>query len=833
MLKNFPNKQFKFILFLILIASTQIYSQNVRARYKILGIRVEGNKTADANTIIANSGLKVGSNIDIPGDATINAIKRLWALNLFTPDIKIEIEKKINNDVFLVIKLNEYPRLASYLIEGADAVDEDDIKKEVPFNKGHILKPQDIYRSIIKIKKLYDDEGYLNAKITTKEYIFLSADTTDSEIIVTWKNKEDYSDEITTNYEYNPEIPMRVVKKAKDRIVLVYKIDEGDEVTIKKISFIGNKKFSNDDLIDEMNELSVSKWWKFWSSADFKEADLKKDKESITNFYRKNGYRDFEILGDTLLYNKEKTEVELVISVYEGPQYIIRNIIWQGNSLFSSTVLSQQLGLQKGDIYDFEKLNQNLNFNQDQTDISSLYQDKGYLTSRIESEEKIVPSDSIDLIIKIQENNRFKIGKINIAGNDKTMGKVIRRELYTVPGDYYSRQAILRSIQQLANLKYFNVEKLYGQGGVTPQPMNDSTVAINYVVEEKSSDYLNASVGYSGGFGLSGSVGVTLTNFSIAHPFKLGGGQVLNFNWQFGVGNFYRTFTVGFTEPWFLDTPTSLGFEVFDTRQRYVYDLRQSGGTVRVGRRLTWPDNYFYIQGSFKYQYNDIIDGRNFYTEGTNNQFTLGTTLTRTDIDNPIFPSRGSKISLNVNVSGGPLLPGDVDYYKLGLKTEWYNRLFKSNKLTFYLGMDLGYLEELTDGTIIQPFEFFFMGGNGLIIATTPLRGYEDRSVGPRNSNGDIIGGRVMAKYTAEIRAALTMEPMPIYVLAFVEAGNTYLNISKTDLFNLRRSVGVGARLLINPIGLIGFDFGYGFDRKIVDGQDPSWVFHFQFGKGF
>jgi len=833
MLKYFPSKQFKFIFLIILFATGQIYSQNIKAKYKILGVRVEGNKTADANTIIANSGLKIGSTIDIPGDATINAIKRLWSLNLFTPDIKIEIEKKIDNGVFLVIKLKEYPRLASYKIVGSDAVDEDDIKKEIPFNKGHILKPQDIYRSIIKIKKVYTDKGYLNTKISTKEYIFLSADTTDSKIIITWKNKKDYTDEITTNYGYDPDIPMRIVQKAKDRIVLVYDIDEGDEVTLRKISFVGNKTFTTDKLIGEMGELSVAKWWKFWSSADFKQDDLKKDEESITKFYRKNGFRDFEILGDTLLYNKNKSAVNLLISVYEGPQYVIRNIIWQGNSLFPSAFLTDRLDLRKGDIYDFEKVNQNLNFNKDQSDISSLYQDKGYLTSRIEKEEKIVPPDSIDLIIKIQENNRFKIGKVNIAGNDKTMGKVIRRELYTVPGDYYSRQAILRSIQQLANLKYFNVEKLYGQGGVTPQPVNDSTVAVNYTVEEKSSDFLNASVGYSGGFGLSGSIGITLTNFSIAHPFKLGGGQVLNFNWQFGVGNFYRTFTLGYTEPWFMDTPTSLGFEVFDTRQRYVYDLRQSGATIRVGRRLTWPDNYFYIQGSLKYQYNDIIDGRNFYTEGTNNQFTVGTTITRTDIDNPIFPSKGSKFSFNANLSGGPLLPGDVDYYKFGLKTEWYNRLFNSSRLTFYLGVDIGYLEELRKGTIVQPFEFFFMGGNGLIIATTPLRGYDDRSVGPRNTNGDIVGGRVMTKYTAEIRAAITLEPMPIYVLAFMEAGNTYLSIAKTDLFDLRRSVGVGARLLINPIGLIGFDFGYGFDRKAVDGQDPSWVFHFQFGKGF
>ncbi|MDD3557125.1 MAG: BamA/TamA family outer membrane protein, partial [Melioribacteraceae bacterium] len=246
-----------------------------------------------------------------------------------------------------------------------------------------------------------------------------------------------------------------------------------------------------------------------------------------------------------------------------------------------------------------------------------------------------------------------------------------------------------------------------------------------------------------------------------------------------------------------------------------------------------WPDNYFYIQGLFRFQYNDIIDGRNFYAEGQTRQYTLGATISRADIDNPIFPSTGSKFSLNGELSGGPLLPGDVDYYKINFKTEWYKRLFNSNRLAFYLGAEIGYLEELNQGTIIQPFEFFFMGGNGLIIATSPLRGYEDRSVGPRNQFGDIIGGRVMTKYTAELRAAITLNPIPIYFLTFLEAGNTFLNLPSTDLFDLRRSAGVGARLLINPLGLIGFDFGYGFDRKIVDGIDPKWIFHFQFGKGF
>ena len=313
-----------------------------------------------------------------------------------------------------------------------------------------------------------------------------------------------------------------------------------------------------------------------------------------------------------------------------------------------------------------------------------------------------------------------------------------------------------------------------------------------------------------------------------------GGGQILNFNWQFGVGNFYQTFNIGFTEPWFLDSPTMVGFDIFDTRQSYIYTLKQTGLTLKVGRRLKWPDKFFYIQGILRYQYNNIINGANYYQSGKYNQFTTGATITRTDIDNPIFPSRGSKFLVNAEISGGPFLPGDVDYLKLQFRTDFYRRLFNSNRLVFYAGFDVGYIEELKANTTIQPFEYFYMGGNGLVIATTPLRGYDDRTVGPRTPiTKQIIGGSVMSRYVLELRAALTLEPMPIYIIAFAEAGNVWLNARDADFYDLRRSVGIGARIMINPIGLIGFDYGYGFDRPIVDGRPPQWVFHFQFGKGF
>lgn len=826
-----PNKLLKYSLLLTIILSSTIFSQAQRANYQILGISVAGNKSADATTIIVNTGLKVGDEIEVPGDQTISAIKRLWALNIFS-DVQIIIERTIDDGVFLLIQVEEHPRIEDVVFKGNDEFDESDLRKEASFVRGQILKPQEVFTTKRKIKELYYDEGYLNTIVTPLTYEFSRADTTDDEIIITWRQSDDFSKEMETIYDYNSSRPSRVTNKAKDRQLLVYEIEEGDEVSIRSIIFNGNESFEDGDLASEFEETSYYRWWKFWSSSNFNKEDFEEDKKLLTTFYRKEGFRDFEILKDSIAYTTDPSEIDLVIDVREGPKYKVRNIDWQGNTIYADQELSERLDFIKGDVFNYEKFNQNLRFNERQDDVSSLYQDFGYLAFRIDAKEEKVAEDSLDIHITLNEGNRFRIGKIDITGNDKTKDKVVRRELFTIPGDYFSRNNIFRSVQQLANLRYFNVEKLYDTG-VDYRPEDDSTVSVIYNVEEQSSDFFNASVGYSGSYGMSGAIGLTLTNFSITEPFQLGAGQTLNFQWQFGVGSLYRTFSLGFTEPWFLDTPTMVGFDIYDTRQNYVYDLSQFGLSIKAGRKLTWPDNYFYLSGFFRFQYNNIIDGGGYYTEALTRQYSLGITLSRTDIDNPVFPSRGSKFSVGAQISGGPILPGDVDYYEFNFMTEWYKRLFNSNRFAFFTSVEMGYMEELTAETIIQPFEFYYMGGNGLIVATTPLRGYDDRTVGPRNSGGEIIGGRVKTKFTAELRAALALDPMPIYVLAFAEAGNVFYDLKSADLFNLRRSVGVGLRLLVNPVGLLGFDLGYGFDRMDVDGQDPQWQFHFQFGQQF
>lgn len=819
----------KFLFLLLFFFIEQIFAQNIPT-YKILGISVEGNSSAEPSVIIAASGLKVNDEIQIPSDATINAIKRILALNIFS-DVQLIKERQVGNGIFLLIKVQEYPRLADFVLVGNDEISEKDLKKEISLVKGQILKPQDISKIKRNLLRLYAEKGLLNAQITSSLLNFFTADTVGKKIKILWINPTDGEDKHITEINLSDKFEADAINRMKNRVLLKLKIDEGNVVLVKGINFYGNKSFSKRKLLSQFDETVEKRWWRFWKKEKFDRKNFEKDKELLIKFYKKNGFKDAVIFSDSIYFDEKKQSMFIDLYLYEGPQYKIRNIEWIGNTVFSTDLLNRRLGFQKGDIYDYEKFEKNLRQNESQTDVSSLYFDNGFLGFSLKTEEIKVGEDSLDIIIKIAERNQFKIGYVEIKGNDKTMDKVIRRELYTRPGDYFNRALLLRSLQQLANLQYFNVEKLY-QEGIDYFPSTDSTVDITYKVEEKSSDYLNASVGYSGSWGFSGSIGVTLTNFSLTHPFTLGGGEVLNFNWQFGLGNYYRTFSLGFTEPWFMDTPTSLGFDIFDTRQIYIYDLRQYGGSLRFGKRLTWPDDYFSTQASFRYHMNDVKGGGGFYREGKYKQFSLGWGIARKDIDNPIFPSTGSNVNLQFDLSGGPFLPGDVDYLKIDANLEFYRRLFGTNKLTIFLGNYYGMIYELVENTPIQPFEYYYMGGSGLIIATEPLRGYDDRTIGPKNANGQVIGGKIFTRNTIELRFALTLQPMPLYLLAFAEAGNVWRNMKDINLFDLKRSVGIGARVLINPIGLIGFDFGYGFDRKSVSGQDPSWLFHFQFGRG-
>ena len=783
---------------LLLLALTLLAWGNVHAQqlpqqkiYKVLGISVEGNVTSDASAVMLTSGLRTGDEIAVPGDATQRAITKLWALRLFS-DVEILIDREVGDGVFLKIRVKEYPRLERITINGNDEFSTEDLEGKIGLIKGQILRPVDFNRIQRRLLKSYEEEGYMLAKV-----------------------------ELTTN----------IVNPQDNRAELVVDIEEGPEVGIERITFSGNEAFEDSDLRGAMDETSERSWWKFWSSARFDRVNFEKDKKLIVQQYREEGYLDAEIVRDSIWYSDDRRDMFIDIAVDEGARSYVGKIIWKGNTVYPDSLLSARLGFQTGDVFNETRFQENLRGNPDQTDVGSLYLDNGYLRFFASDERVRVAPDTVDVVITVQENTKSRIGHVHIRGNSKTHDKVIRRVLYTWPGDYFSRAAIIRSIRELATLNYFNPETIRPE----PAMVNDSTVDIIYNVEERSSDTFNASVGYSGTFGATGAFGLTFNNFNIAEPFRGGAGQILNFNWQFGEASRFRIFSLSFTEPWFMDTPTSIGFSLYDERQQYAFDMRRTGASVNLGRRFRWPDDFARGDWFLRFQELDVKDGGIFYASGNYTQVSLTQVFSRNSLDSPIFPSAGSRVALTTEISGG-FLPGSVDYHKHQLELKWFTPLLTINdqpRLTLYTGTEYGLVKGFDADSYIPPIEYFFMGGNGLQYQTMPLRGYEDRSIGPRVS-GQITGGTIYSHYVAELRFAITLNPMPLYVLGFAEAGNVWLDERFFDPFNLKRSAGVGARLLIQGVGLIGFDYGYGFDDvEPQDGEADGWHFHFQFGRGF
>jgi outer membrane protein insertion porin family len=766
---------------------------------KILGISVEGNHTIDAGAIILASGLKQGESITLPGEETMKAIRALWDRHLFS-DIQILTETKINDGVYLLIRIKEYPRLHDIIIEGNDELDESKIKEKIPFVSGQVVSTNDLNEISLRIKKIYEEDGYLLADIKPQ---LKSSDSTGT------------------------------------RADLIIKINEGQDVRVYGINFEGNKEFSDGDLRGQMDDTIEKKWWKFWRSNKFDRKKYEDDKKKITDYYKKNGYRDAEILKDTISYNDTKKEMYIKLTVIEGQKYHIRNINWVGNTLFSDTLLSERLGLKAGELYNAEKLERNLRQNEQQTDVSSLYMDIGYLRFNVVPEEVPVSKDSLDMNFRVLEGKQFRVAHVDIKGNTKTRDKVIRRELYTYPGDIFRRNMLMESFRRIQQLNYFNPEKI--KPDVVPTA-TDSTIDVTFEVQEKSSDQLNAQVGYSHYYGMVGAVGFTFTNFSATDPLAGGQGQQLDFNWQFGEGNKYSVFSVGFTEPWLYDSPTTVGISFSDTKYNYYTTQNTTSISGRIGRRFQWPDNFFQGNWTVSYRnYNILQDTYGYYSRtGKFSQFGISQVIERNSKDSPIFPTTGSSVTLLIDYYGGPLFPGNSDYIKTEFTSEWLTPLLRvgqTNRMVLFLHSELGFIQELSTNTFIDWYELYRMGGGGLTTATIPLRGYDDQTIGPKENGSTYPSGKIKAKFTAELRYSLSMDPIPIHLLTFVEAGNVWRDLSHTDPLDLYRSAGVGVRLLINPIGLVGFDYGYGFDnpdgvKRGFGGTPSGWKFHFQFGRG-
>lgn len=776
------------VLILFLFGSiTTTTAQIQPKKYVIAGISVEGNKFSDAQTIISLSGLRAGDQIMIPNDTKINtAIKTLWARKQFS-DVKIIIDKITPMGVMLLIKVKEFPRLNVINIRNNDALSDDDIKEAIGIVHGDIISPYEAYKAKKKLKAKYSDEDLGFAKVHTE------LGTVDSNNFVD----------------------------------LNIDVNEGVEYHVNSINIEGNKFFDDDDITSEFEDTKTKHWYEVWKSSAFDLKKYQEDKKLLLNFYRNNGFRDIEIIKDTVIYNEENENVDIIITINEGQRIYIRNIEFVGNSKYPAELLKSRLDIHKGDPYNLEKLQKNLNGNEDQTDANSIYMNNGFLFSRMTPEEIRIPPDSVDLKIRVTEGDRVTIRKIIIKGNTKTKDKVIRRELFTQPGDYFNRASIVRSVRRLGMLNYFNPEALRPDITV----VDNTKVDVIYQVEERSTDTFNASIGYAGYYGLTGSIGFSFNNFSLLEPFRGGAGQILNFTWEFGQSSRYQNFSIGFTEPWLFDQPTTIGFNIYDSKINYGYSLRRTGGSINLGRRFRWPDEFFRGDLNLRVQRNDVQNATSnrYYINGLSTEATIGLTLSRMDLDNLYFPTEGSKFVWTNSFAMGALNIGNIDYFKSTLRMEMNQPLMKIkgiNRVMLNIGTYLGFISGIKSDSMITPIELFYMGGNGLGgINVDPLRGYTDQSVGP------LYGGRVLAHYYTELRFAITQDPMPVFLYGFAEAGNVWHSLKYADPFNLKRSAGFGVRMLLNPIGIIGFSYGFGFDNDDRTGKVSGWRFLFHFGQ--
>lgn len=764
----------RYLIILLFLSLCPLYGQS--RMLKVLGVSVSGNTTTDAGMIRMQSGIMAGAEIGAEG--VQDAIRKLWRLNLFS-DIQLLVDKQVADGYYLTIQVEEFPRLERVELAGNKKLKKDEIDETLNFYSGQIISPSTLARSKTKLLKKYKEKGHLLAEIDTNTR----------------------QGEVDSN-----------------RVIVKFSFDEGKKVQIEQIKFFGNKAFSAAKLRKQFKETKEDRWWR---SADFDRTKYDEDLGKLVDFYRNEGYRDAEILNDSLYYNENRDEMFLTIWVDEGPQYAFGDIAWEGNKVFTIEELTANLRFQKGDTYSKKVLDEAV-FQH----VGGMYYDLGYIFASVTPKEEIASEDphQLNLRLLVTEGKQAKVDEILVAGNSKTKEKVIRRELRIYPGQTFNKSLLERSQRDVWMLNYFsNVEP-----GV--QPIDEEKVNLEFKIEEKSTDTANMSAGWSERDRLIGSVGVAMANL-------FGNGQRLSFDWMFG--RYYRSFNVSFTEPWLFDTPTLAGVSFYDTkRDAYYIGYRQvsTGASMRLGRRLNWPDNFFRSDWIYRIDKTELSDFNQYIVDANPNNIideqwplissSVTQIFSRNSLDRPEFPTAGSDISLTTEFAG-TFLGGNVDYHKWTFRLDWFTPSFW--KLVFYTSFQAGYMESIGKGARIPYTEYFFIGGDGLS-RSIPLRGYEDPLAGYQMVED---GGKTMLKYTAELRIPIAPNPT-IFALLFAEAGNSWLDFQHTNPFDMRRSLGIGARVFMPMIGIIGFDYGYGFDRLDAYGNpDPKWKMHFVFGRSF
>ena len=809
--------------------------------YELGGVTVTGARFSDPNAIISIAGFRVGDRVRIPGGDIPRALKALMKLSLFT-DVQIFKEKTIGDVIFLEIAVQERPRLTTHSFKGVKKGTHDDLNKEVNKHliKGGIVTEPIKANAAFSIKKYFIEKGHYDVDV----------------------NVEEVPDSTRIN-----------------SVRLIFDVDKGSKVKIRDITFTGNSNIGDKKLRNLMKKTRRKK--RLLASSKLIRAEYEEDKKKLVDYYNKNGFRDAQVLRDSIWRDKDGLLL-IHITLNEGNRYYFRNITWKGNSIYETQTLNNVLGINKGDVYNSELLETRLRFSQDGRDVSSLYMDNGYLFFNVDPVEVAVAEDSIDLELRIFEGPQATIDKVVIRGNDRTHEHVIRRELFTRPGEKFSRSDIIRSQRQIINLGYFNPESLGINTPVNPQR---GTVDIEYTVEEKPSDQLELSAGWGGrGRGVIGTLGVAFNNFSARNifnkgtwsPLPQGDGQRLSLRAQTN-GRFFQSYNVSFTEPWLGGKkPSSLTVAGFMSVLTNGYNknsdlfgkLTNAGVTISLGTRLKFPDDNFVSSTALNLQNialrNYLFSSRGLFrtdrgetvSEGSFRNFSITQTIARTTINNPIFPQEGSRVSLSVQLTPPYSLftnkdfsdqsPDErfkfLEYHKWKVNAEWYQTLV--GKLVVKAEAKFGFMGAYNKSIGISPFERFQLGGDGLnnqqfgfftgteIIS---MRGYQPGDIENnrfnQNNPNDLNATPLYQKITIELRYPLSLNPSStIYLHTFAQGGNAWKSSLDYNPFDMKRSVGGGLRVFLPMFGVLGFDYGIGFDRP---GKKLSDLARFNIVLGF
>ncbi|MDR2979670.1 MAG: outer membrane protein assembly factor BamA [Bacteroidales bacterium] len=828
--------------------STILINYNEAAVYEIGGITTSGSANFDPRMLL----FAVGERIEIPGDKISKSIKRLWETGLYE-EIDIAITRIMDDIAFLDVYLVERSRLVAYGFSGINKSDETEVRAKIKIAQGNIVN-DNLKRTCTNIiKDYFIGKGFYNVSVSVREEpdkkvangvnLFFNID----------KGKKVKIAEITINgnQKVSKSTLTRAMKETKERsrFMPFYKAD-----TVIAYMFKNPDYYKSKDILEHASDYFGERVkLRIFKSSKFVESSYETDKNNLVSKYNDLGFRDAYIESDSIVINKNNMYIN--INVNEGDKYYFRNITFVGNTKYKSEALSQLLRIEKGDVYNQSRLTANLTMNETGNDISSLYMNDGYLFFYANPVEVLIENDSIDIEIRIIEGKQARYNKILVSGNTKTNDNVIIRELTTIPGQMFNRADIIRTQQVLLSLGYFDQEKMQ----VLPKPNEaDGTVDIEYVVEETSSDQFELSAGYGGGTFLL-SAGLAFNNFSFKkmftkeawRPIPSGDGQRLALRVSTNV-LYYQYYSLSFSEPWLGGKkPNSLSVSVYYQNYRSGSGKRGEsaysaidiiGANVSFGKKLKWPDDYFQVSHSLIYQHYRVTNYSGVFSsfsDGYSNSFSYMFAIGRSSVNAPIYPREGSDILFSFQLTPPfSLLSGKdfsnataqekykyLEFYKWKFNVSWYTKVIEN--LVLNVRMKTGFMGYYNADIGAAPFERFYLGGDGLSTyqydgrEVIGMRGYDDSDFTPAN------GATIFNKFTAELRYPVSLNPAAtIYLLTFVEAGNAWTDFKEYSPFKLYKSAGVGVRINLPMFGLLGFDWGYGFDKLPGATQARGGKFH-------